>query len=174
MDTLMLTIIYLGTLFINITGDGVVLTNTDTIRGTLQINLQNDQLTIKGENGYQFLHADQINRVEVNTSSESKIFISCSFGEDTKIRFFEVLSDGKLQLVYREGIKMDCYDDKEFPPFFMKIGLSLYSISDKRQLLDAMDDRKEEVKLFIKENGLDVSSRESLIALFDSYNSMSD
>ena len=155
-----------------ITADGLVVTNNDTIKGTVQVLFENNQVILRSGNVYRSLNADQIKRVEEVKDGQRQVYVAGTFGENRKAFLFKVLSDGDLKLVYRENIRMDTYEDTVFPPFFMKIGHSFYSLSQKRQLIAAMKDHKVEVLNFIDENDLDIDNEESLVALFDYYNSL--
>jgi hypothetical protein len=138
------------------TNEGLVITQTDSLKGSVQVILDSNQVIYRNGNIYRSLPASQVRRVEVEQNGAPMIYLSGSFGENKKAYLFEVLSDGKLPLLYREGIRIRQYDDTTFPPYFMKIGISMYSLSDKKQLMKAMSDQKEAIREYMKTYDIDM------------------
>jgi hypothetical protein len=171
MLTLLLT--YLLNCSVDSLNEGKIITNKETFQGNVQVDLERNQAVLKEGNSYTHHYARDIRQVTV-VKPEGKIikYVSASFGLNADFFLFEQLSNGKIELLYREGLKLNKYDDVSFPPFFMRIENSVYSIEEKKQVLEVFDDQKSAIKDFIKTGKIEFDSRDDLKKLFDYYNSL--
>ncbi len=147
----------------------IVYTVTDSITGSVQVMMQSNQIMVKTESEYMNMHARNFTKVVLGGGK--KIYHSAPFGFNSSWFIFETLSDGKVPLLYREGIKMSDFDENTFPPFYMLIDGSVYSLESKKQVLEVFDDQKDIIKDYMKDNKVDFEDRESLTNLFSFYNS---
>ncbi len=153
--------------------EGKIVTNTETYQGNVQVDLERNQAVLKEGNTYKHHYARDIQRVTIVEPDGNKVrYVSASFGLNADFFLFEQLSSGKVELLYREGLKLNKYDDVTFPPYYMRINNSVYSIEEKKQILEAFDDQKSLVKDFIKNENIDFDSRYDLKKLFDYYNTL--
>ncbi len=154
--------------------EGFVVTKADTIKGEVKVDLNRNVVSVKDGSKDYNLVASQIRRVVVNGPDGSKGYLSGVFGADSNYMLFEILSDGGIVLLYRQGVKFSQFDEEAFPPFFVARENSIYSISSKKEILAQMESRASDVKVFLKENKTDFEDKESLTALFHFYNGVTD
>lgn len=151
-------------------GSGTIETHTHTLSGEIRIDVDRNQVLIKEGLSYNLVHASNIKRV--NLISKDKTYTCASFGENEDWMIFEILSEGKIPLLYREGIKMSRYDETEFPPFYMLVGSSIYPLDSKRQLLVVFDQYESRIKSFLKDHKTSFADRKQLTSLFDFCNNI--
>lgn len=159
------------TLF-NVNEEGVVITHTDSISGDVSVNLERNEVVLRNGREYKHLYARDVKKILLK--AEGKAYVSAPFGLNEEYFLFELLSEGgRAQLLYREGMKLSRYDETTYPPYFIKIGPSVYSFGgDKKQVFEIMDAFKSEIKDFIKDKNISLDSRSDLIKLFDYYNQL--
>ena len=145
-----------------------VFTKRDTVWGEVSINLQSNLITIKKGRNRTSLPASQVRKVEL---SNGLSYYSGTFGEDPKYIFFEVLSDGTIPLLFREGVKFSRYDTEPFPPFFILRNNSIFSVGDKKALFEFFEEYAKEMKAFVKNERLSLKTKDDLIRVFEEYNS---
>jgi hypothetical protein len=172
MKVIALSLCYLFLGIYAFSNEGIVITNTDSISGQIKVDLEQNRITVREGNSYSYLYARDIKKVTIKKEEKDQVYITAPFGFNSEWFLFEALSDGKLPLLYREGIKLSKYDEEEFPPIFMKIDESVYSLDSKKQVLEAMNDRSGDVKNYLKSNKTNFSDKEDLTKLFDFYNSL--
>lgn len=153
--------------------EGKIITSKETFKGNVQVDLERNQAVLKEGNSYTHHYARDIKHVIViQPDGNITKYVSASFGLNADFSLFEQLSSGKVELLYREGLKLNKYDDVTFPPYYMRINNSVYSIEEKKQVLEAFDDQKPLVKDFIKNENIDFDSRYDLKKLFDYYSTL--
>ena len=153
----------------NTNEEGIVITHNDSLTGSVRVDLERNEITLQKGREYKHLYARDIKKVILKTMD--KAYVSAPFGLNEEYFLFELLSEGKVMLLFREAMKLSRYDETTYPPFFVKIGPSVYSFGgDKRQLYEIVGEKKSDVKSFIKDNNIDLEVREDLIKLFNYYN----
>lgn len=104
--------------------------------------------------------------------------------DKTKPSFFELLVDGKIKLLeytkvniqkpdYVEAFNTGSKDIKitKDKQLFITQGNEVIKLNtNKKEILELMSDKKDEIEAFIKENGLSVKDKVDLIQLFKFYN----
>jgi hypothetical protein len=153
-------------------GEGTIVTYTDSLSGSIQIDLNENAVVLRVGNSYRRYYARDIKKVVLEGDGGQSIYASYPFGLNAEHFLFEQLSAGALSLLYREGLKFSKYDETNFPPFYIAIDGSVYSLGGKKQVLEAMEDEKDLIKEYLRENKVDFEDRNSLVGLFDYYNSL--
>ena len=153
--------------------DGLVVTKVDTIHGKVEVDLVRNIVKVRSGSKYYNMVASQVKKVIVYEPGFPRSYFSGSFGPDNQYILFEILSTGKVNLLFREGVKFSQFDEEAFPPFFISRDNSIYSVSTKKEFLSHLDQRAEEVKAYLKQNKTSFGSKADLVALFDFYNGIS-
>ncbi|MEM9328373.1 MAG: hypothetical protein AAGA85_22080 [Bacteroidota bacterium] len=154
-----------------VSGFGLVVTKVDSIYGMIKLDLKENRVTIKGpDNRYHSLVASQVNRVIIGKGFKQEQYASAVFGADSEIYFFRVLSEGKVSLYYREGVKFSRFDNTPFPPYYAFIGNALYSLGNKKECLAIFGLEEKNMRDFMKAKGLDYGDQRDLTMLFNHYN----
>ncbi|PIB36101.1 hypothetical protein BFP72_12195 [Reichenbachiella sp. 5M10] len=153
---------------------GFIVTPDEVIYGDVTINVDGNDLMIRtGRHIYNWT-ADKVTKVAVinpETGMTEK-YVSGTFGMNEQNFFFEVLSDGKIVLLYREGLKFSKYDELEYAPYYVLMDGVIHSLAQsKKEFMGLFAEHHEnEMSDFIKEKGIDLKNRSDLTKAFDYYN----
>ena len=155
----------------SVVGEGLVVTKTDSIYGEVKIDLANNRVNIKGyDNRHHSLLASQIERIIIGRGPQQKTYASAVFGADSDVHLFEILSEGKLSLFYRDGVKFSRFDQDTFPPYFVRVGNSLYSIGGKKEFFEVFGDEGKAMRDYVKEKGLQYGDFDDMVTIFNHFN----
>ncbi len=152
---------------------GFVLSFGEMITGDIKVDLEKNNVLIKEGKNMSFLPASKVEKVmQIATNGQQEIFYSGNFGLNNKPLLFQALVDGTLPLLFREGLKFNEYEDDTYPPFFIYKNDQIFSLGESKKEMIAVFDSEfqNEIAQFIKENKINVKSREDLVSLFNYYN----
>lgn len=149
-------------------GQDIVITLTDTLSGEVQLDLPGNKLRIQQGKRHQVLPASQVRWIRKN----GRNYCVASFGIESKMLIFEVLSRGSKSLIYREGVRFNPYDEESFPPFFILEHRSAYAVGSKKEVLSVFGPGEKKVKDFAKNEGLSFSEKKDLSLIFDYFNQL--
>ncbi len=152
---------------------GYVYTNTDSIYGRLTVDMKSNTIWVKREKSLINLTAKQVKKaVYFNENGEIKMLAGGHWGTYTKSFLFEILVDGDLPLLYREGLKFDPYDETSYPPYFVQRKGAIFSLGNKKEILKILGDHKSTIS-FVKNNKLKLKDKNDFIKLFSFANGQS-
>jgi hypothetical protein len=168
----------------------IVLENKDTLRGLVKYDLQQDviQYTNKDESVEAYTPR-KVLFFEIFDSSVHKWrqFYSLPFTATGAYRtqvFFELLEEGKLTLLSREALEYKTYNSAYYvggytrqvlvTKFFLldEKGNIEPFVGNKRDLLNLMEKKSDDVQEFIKANRLDYTEKYDLAKIVQYYNSL--
>lgn len=145
---------------------GYLITHSDSLKGAVSIDLESNTVLLKTQSGIYNHSAKQVDKVVFfDNNGMFKTYVSGYWGADHQSILFEELVGGTNPLLFREGVKFDQFDDEDFPPYFTRKGESIYSLGNKRDILNLFQNENE-IAAFVKKNKLNVKIREDLILLF--------
>jgi hypothetical protein len=168
----------------------VMLETSDTIKGLVKYDIQNDLLQVKVKDQLVSLTARKVLAFEIfdSTVKRYRLFYSLPYSPNNTYKtpvFFELLSEGKLTLLAREKLE---YRTVSSPYYYYGnytrlVLMNLYyllkpngSIEDfvgkKSDWLALMENKESEVREFAKENRLDFENKYELIRIVEYYNSL--
>ena len=145
---------------------GYLLTHTDSIYGSITLDLSSNMLLIKSSEGLTNFAAKEIIKVVfIDQTGDLRTFVTGFWASHPNAYFFEAIVTGETPLLYREGLKFDNYDEEDFPPYFTKIESSIYSLGSKKEIMNLLD-ASGNYDDFIKANKLKIRQTKDLILLF--------
>jgi len=170
----------------------IVTTDEDTLYGPIMLNYQNDLVQINEENKVKTFGANQITMVYIreNNSENERYLYSFPYHPHSDFKpykLFEMLFSGKSAcLLSREMLLTETvpiYDNFTYRTYFttrtrliadyfiMFPGKKVRSFSNsKKELLNLLGDKKEEMKKLISQQKLSVTNKEHLVAIIMEYN----
>lgn len=153
---------------------GYVRTYSETLEGDVQVNLEGDDLMIRsGRNIYNWTADKVISAAMIDEKTgEQIVYVTGTFGMNTNQFFFEVLSGGKMSLLYREGLKFSEYDEEVYPPYYILLEGSIHSMpQNKKEFLALFDgEYADEMADYFKSKTIDLDDKIELSSMFSAYN----
>ena len=134
------------------------------------MNPASNQVLCRSDEKTQIFSAQQIKEVRYTGSEGNEIiYKGFELGEETHL--FEVLSDGKITLLFKPGIIKDEFTNSTYPPFFT-VGKKkeLIPLERKKDLISAFGGDAKWMEQFIKNNQLDLDHKEGVHRAFSYYN----
>lgn len=166
--------------------EGTVLLADNTVLSELQLryNVYFEQMQfIRGEDTMAFARPDEISHILM----DNKKFIYCEFLNDGVIdsSYFTVLADGDCCLLQRNIVKYhrvpgEQNDACEKDTFYKSCDLYLKkgdypavkTRCSRKSILRSLADRGQEIKAFMKKEGLKIKTAEEMARVVDHYNSL--
>jgi len=161
-----------------------------TIEGDIMYDLEKQSVQLRLQNGtIQSLSSQKLEAFQFFDALEARqrIFYTLPYSENnnySKPMFFELLSEGKVNLLTREFIRQRSVPDMFYGGWMRTV----YSIEDaffvlsdekvtafdgeKQSLKELMKNKWTEIERFMKEKRLGTQKRSELIQLFNFYNSL--
>ncbi|WP_421894213.1 hypothetical protein [Marinoscillum sp.] len=154
----------------NAATSGVIRTSEGKYEGIIDINPASNQVLCRSAEKTQIFSAQQIKEVRY-TGTEGKETYYKGYELDGEAHLFEVLSDGKITLLFKPGIVKDDYSKSTYPPFFT-VGKKkeLIPLERKKDLIAAFGGDSRWMEQFIKNNQLDLDQKEGVYRAFSYYN----
>lgn len=151
-----------------------IISNGQMMYGDTDVNLAYEDAILRSGNDIIHFPPSQIEKVAVidETTGDVELYHSGSFGLNNRQYLFQILSEGKTTLLYREGLKFSDYEETEYPAFFILIDKQVYSLSnDKKEMIKQLDhDFQKDVSTYIKTHKLNLSDQKDMTKFFDYYN----
>jgi hypothetical protein len=168
----------------------VVLETSDTIKGLLKYDIQNDFLQVKKQNKLESFTARKVLAFEIFDASVKRYrqFYSLPYSQNNTYKtpvFFELLCEGKLTVLAREKLE---YRTVSSPFYYYGTYSTLVLVNQfyllkpngliedfvgrKSDWLAAMENREAEVREYAKVNRLDFDDKYELVRIVDYYNSL--
>ena len=153
--------------------DGIITdSQNERFKISLRYRVANEEMQVQHNNKTKALQVQQIKKVEIN----DRIFIASNFmlNEEKFMSFFEVISDGNIQLLFQYeskekkgvySIQKTCYSKKGKAPA-EKISFK------KKDILNLMKDKKSDIQNFIKKEKINLKKSDDIQKLFKFYNSL--
>ncbi|UXP30954.1 hypothetical protein N6H18_11395 [Reichenbachiella agarivorans] len=154
---------------------GHVVTHNDTILGEVSLNMERNDLMIRsGRNIYNWT-ADKVKSattLDQQTGLSAK-YLTGAFGMNSNSFFFEVLSEGKMTLIYREGLKFAEHDEMVYPPFYTYDNGVIHSLPiNKKEFLNLFEEEyAAQMAEYFKFHQVDLSDKEDIRKIVEFYNS---
>jgi hypothetical protein len=171
--------------------DGKLVTeHGDTLKGSIQYNMQSDLIQIKHEGQLETFTARKVIFAEIfdSTIKEYRQFYSLPFAlSDKQYKtpvFFELLAEGKMTLLARESLEYKTYSAFNYYGTYTRLVLvHKYFLLDesgaiiefqgtKNDWLALMGNKAAEVQKFVKMNKLDFDDKKELTQIVTYYNSL--
>ena len=168
----------------------VVLETSDTIKGLLKYDIQNDFIQVKKQNKLESFTARKVLAFEIFDVSVKRYrqFYSLPYSQNNTYKtpvFFELLCEGKLTVLAREKLE---YRTVSSPFYYYGTYSTLVLVNQyyllkpngliedfvgwKSDWLAAMENRESEVREYAKVNRLDFDDKYELVRIVDYYNSL--
>lgn len=149
---------------------GYLIIHSDSITGIISIDLESNTVVLRTAAVIHNYSAKQVDKVVYfDNNGLFKTYVSGYWGADHQSIFFEELVGGANPLLFREGVKFDQFDEDDFPPYFTRKAESIYSLGNKRDILNLFSNVNE-ISAFVRKNKLKIKIREDLILLFSHVN----
>ena len=169
----------------------VVKKNRDTLRGQIKYSLKNSSIQVKTDNVIRtFTPSGVISFVVIDTRRRyRRLFFSIPYarrrGSTYKVpSFFELIYNGKpitllsrqISVVIRSNRMRGGYGWAEQDIFYLmdQKGRIKELGQTRRSVVRALESQERAIRSFIKNNRLNVSSREGLVRIVDYYNSITN
>lgn len=136
----------------------------DTFEGTLDVNLELNQVLFSKDNQMKIYSASQLDQILLN---DHPAFVSASIQKTHYL--FEILTHGQITLLYKEGIT-DEFTNKVLDPYFVQTPNGLKELTRKKDFLALFGNDEKWMELHIKNNDLDLDIKEDIITAFGYYN----
>jgi hypothetical protein len=179
---------YVGHAYYNIAGFQIAYLNYDSVDFydvPVLYDVHKDILIIKTQDGlgYMSLLSSKLDRFTINNHTFIKI-VADNNEKKIKTGFYDILFDARVQLLAKrskaiEVEKSGITIDNLFVPYtkyFLYKANTYYEVSDKKDMLKVLKDKKQELELYIKTNNLDFKNDElesAMIKLTAYYNQLS-
>ncbi|HNP94759.1 MAG TPA: hypothetical protein PKJ63_03995 [Cyclobacteriaceae bacterium] len=168
----------------------IVLESGDTLKGSVKYDMQTDLVQIQIDNKLETYTARKVLFVEIfdRTIKRYRRMYSLPFntsGEYKAPVFFELLEEGKITLLCREALEYRTYSSSfyyysnysrltiVYKYFLLKENGDIVQFVGKRNdWLDLMNDRRDEVQKFARDNRLDFDEKYHLKRIIAYYNSL--
>jgi len=149
---------------------GILKTTEGKFEGNIDLDLETSQVMCKGKNATSVYGARQIKSLEF-TDDAGKQYRYKSYELEGKVYLFEVLSEGKVCVLFREGIEIP-FTDEHYPSYFIKSKKDqLVPVYRKKDLMEAFGDDAKWMAQYIKNQDVDLDQFENISLVFDYYNS---
>jgi hypothetical protein len=153
--------------------EGIVITETDSIKGEVRVSLEQDQVVVKKGNIYSVLSAKQVKEITAVEKGQQVRYFSARYGAEGKSKLFRVISHGRLNLVFRQGIVKNKAEGVFYPDLHVFVdGEIVQSLSSEKDILRLLKDRKEEIKGYLSKNIFYADDQLLVKELFDYYNGL--
>jgi hypothetical protein len=153
--------------------EGVVVTNTDSIKGTITVNLEQNLVIIRQDNSYESMYANRVKEVIAIEDEIPVKYVSSVYGSDQKDLLFRVLSEGKLTLVYRPKILKNPIEKTYYADFHVyENGKIIRTLETEKDVLKLMSDHKQSIREYLSVNIFFVDNDVMLKEIFDYYNKL--
>ncbi len=148
---------------------GVIKTSEGKYEGIIDINTTSNQVLCRSAEKTQIFSAQQIKEVRGTGAQGEEIYYK-GYTLNGEAHLFEVLSDGKITLLFKPGIVKDEFTNSTYPPFFT-VG--------KRKSSSPWKEKRPHFRIwrglkwmeqFIKNNQLDLDHKEGVYRAFSYYN----
>ncbi|MFT4833346.1 MAG: hypothetical protein ACJAVY_000199 [Marinoscillum sp.] len=149
---------------------GVMKTTEGSFIGTLDISIELDQVMWHEDNRTRIFGARQIKKVVIDLGEgASQTFVGHVLNGHHYL--FEVLSDGKVTILYKVGIVKDQYENTFYPPFFqLNSKKELVPLDSKRDLLAVFDNDSKWMNQYIRNQSLNLENPQDVSRALDYYN----
>lgn len=150
-----------------------IISHGNIIYGDTDINLAHEDAMLR--NGKDITHypPNQIEKIAVRErTGEIRLYFSGAFGLNNEQHLFEILSEGRRTLLFREGLKFSAYDETVYSPYFLLVEGRIYALSNNKKELCGQIDKgmQKELSIYIKDQKISLEDKAGLIRLFDHYN----
>jgi hypothetical protein len=169
----------------------IVLLNGDTLKGIVKYDLQQDVIQYSmGSQKTEAYTARKILFFEIfdNTVHRYRQFYALPFAKESDYRapvFFELLAEGKMTLLAREGLELRTYNSMYYYGSSYSRQVLVYKYyflnekgdiaefdGNRNDLLDLMGRRSDDVEKYIKTNKLKFEDKNDLARIVSYYNSL--
>ncbi|MCE2955744.1 MAG: hypothetical protein ACK5BJ_11160 [Bacteroidota bacterium] len=169
----------------------IVLETSDTLRGLVKYDLQNDLLQLKIKNQLESYTARKVLFFEIFDQSAKRYrqFYSLPYSQNNTYNtptFFELVAEGKLTVLTREKLEYRTVSTGFYyygnytrlvlvnTYFLLKPNGKIEQINNprRRDWLDLMKNKEDDVMAFAKENRLDFDDKFELTRIIEYYNSL--
>lgn len=169
----------------------IVLETSDTLRGLVKYDLQNDLLQFKIKNQLESYTARKVLFFEIFDQSAKRYrqFYSLPYSQNNTYNtptFFELVAEGKLTVLTREKLEYRTVSTGFYyygnytrlvlvnTYFLLKPNGKIEQINNprRRDWLDLMKNKEDDVVAFAKENRLDFDDKFELTRIIEYYNSL--
>ncbi|MBS1554301.1 MAG: hypothetical protein JSU09_05190 [Bacteroidetes bacterium] len=169
----------------------IVLETSDTLRGLVKYDLQNDLLQLKIKNQLESYTARKVLFFEIFDQSAKRYrqFYSLPYSQNNTYNtptFFELVAEGKLTVLTREKLEYRTVSTGFYyygnytrlvlvnTYFLLKPNGKIEQINNprRRDWLDLMKNKEDDVVAFAKENRLDFDDKFELTRIIEYYNSL--
>ncbi len=149
---------------------GEIVIKNDTIKGNVDLNLNNELVLFKVENRISMYHARQIDAIKIfRPTGGYNLYKSYELDEEN--RFFFVVSTGKLEVLFRRGILKNKIQNKYYPDYFVRDQNNVVMpIDNSKKFLSVFGKDSKWMELYIKNNYLDLSRVKDIETAFGYYN----
>ncbi|MCX8491340.1 MAG: hypothetical protein ORN54_09760 [Cyclobacteriaceae bacterium] len=168
----------------------IVLETSDTIKGLVKYDIQNDLIQVKKQNKLESFTVRKVLAFEIFDTSVKRYrqFYSLPYSQNNTYKtplFFELLCEGKLTVLAREKLE---YKTVSSPFYYYGTYSTLVLVNQyyllkpngaiedfdgrKSDWLASMENKKTEVREYAKTNRLDFDDKYELIRIVDYYNSL--
>ncbi len=149
---------------------GVIKTSEGKYEGIIDINTTSNQVLCRSAEKTQIFSAQQIKEVRGTGAQGEEIYYK-GYTLNGEAHLFEVLSDGKITLLFKPGIVKDEFTNSTYPPFFI-LGKKkeLIPRERKKDLISTFGGDSKWMEQFIKNNQLDLDHKEGVYRAFSYYN----
>jgi hypothetical protein len=169
----------------------IVLETSDTLRGLVKYDLQNDLLQLKIKNQLESYTARKVLFFEIFDQSAKRYrqFYSLPYSQNNTYNtptFFELVAEGKLTVLTREKLEYRTVSTGFYyygnytrlvlinTYFLLKPNGKIEQINNprRRDWLDLMKNKEDDVVAFAKENRLDFDDKFELTRIIEYFNSL--
>lgn len=169
----------------------IVLETSDTLRGLVKYDLQNDLLQLKVKNQLESYTARKVLFFEIFDQSAKRYrqFYSLPYSQNNTYNtptFFELVAEGKLTVLTREKLEYRTVSTGFYyygnytrlvlvnTYFLLKPNGKIEQVNNprRRDWLDLMKNKEDDVVAFAKENRLDFDDKFELTRIIEYYNSL--
>ncbi len=144
---------------------GILIGNNFKLKGTLDINMEQDQVLWSYDNQLKIFSAAQIKEIIIEGMPA---YLSESLHDEKYL--FEVLAFGQVTILYREGVIKDEFTKKTYDPYFTRTDKGLKELSRKKDFLGLFGNDEKWMELHIQNDDLDLDNKEDVITAFRYYN----
>ncbi len=143
---------------------GYVIVNADTLSGSIKLLLDDNNVLIQNGTENQYLTAKQIDKIVLNKGTY------VGYEIDGNSFLFEALYlDGKSAILYKEHFKFHALDEDFLPPFFITTVSGLEPVFKNKDLLEICGADKKWMAQYIKNENIDLETKEGVIQAFEYY-----
>ncbi|MEQ8473453.1 MAG: hypothetical protein RIC35_19810 [Marinoscillum sp.] len=144
---------------------GSIITHREELTGTIDINLALNQVLWSQDNSMRIVSASQIKMVLVEDTPK---YTGNTINEEHYL--FEILANGYVTILFREGIIKDEFTQKKFSGYFTVVKDKLVELERKKDFFELMGSDDKWMSLHIKNNDLNLERKEDIVKIFQYYN----